>query len=1021
MMKSLFATGKKIVVITDSKRDIEMIRDFGNIITKQSWKKVETMADFFYMQSALDGYFYLPSSLLESLWDPAYLRRVHVFEIRRGMTISPESCIEKLISLGYAHTQSIDGLGTYKRDGSIIHIWDPWSEDIWSIEWFDTEIDSIVEMKKNGEKRNFRENIEIKSLSRNKEEERTIGVLNEPLWNMITGTLCVIGCDFLPYIDTLRGRPEVIHLTDFHREWAMSLDVSIPGITHIDALREYIQWRWAPAKICIYTRYDRSVREFLEYNSLSNVEIMAMTRWGLESFDAGRMPEREKSGEGKMPQKQEVQWKKILSTGAHSDVSDWEIHFFEEEIRHFWGISVITDDIIAEIFVRTRTRKSLAKNLDLLIALKSWDYVVHREHGIAKFVWVIEKTLSGIRREYIELHYAWADKLFVPLTEIYRVSKYIWENNPELTNLSGKEWERTLEKTDEELEKIATELIELSAKRTLAKGIAFGSFPDEEEKFRQAFTYEHTLDQKTCIDEISQDMESEYPMDRLLSGDVGFGKTEVAMNAIYKAILSGYQVAVISPLLVLADEHYETFCERFADFWVKVGVLTRMSSREEISATLEDMKSGTIDLVVGTHRLLSSDIRWKRLGLLVIDEEHKFGVAHKETIKKIRANVDILSLSATPIPRSLNLALSGLKKISLLTTPPKKKQPIETIVTAWNESTLRHAIDYEYERGGQVIIIANRIIGIESVRQEIESIIGKKVRIITTHGKMPGDMIEERIHAFKKWEYDILLSTTIIENGVNFLRANTIIILDPEDFWLAQLHQLRGRVGRKWEQGYCYLMYRKWELPADARERIVTIANNSHLGAGFEIAMRDMEIRGAWDVLGFKQAGKSKDIGLSLYFRMLEEKIEEIKNERKTRLPVKIELELSYSLPEDLFLSETDKLNFFREIENIESREELDEIESTLKKGKDWESGISNLFLLLRGRLILREYGVIGVKKIGVSYVFDFLEGTSVEKIRAFLGRFDPKNRMILLSVKKIKVDTSYWKSAIEFLRELTE
>lgn len=284
---------------------------------------------------------------------------------------------------------------------------------------------------------------------------------------------------------------------------------------------------------------------------------------------------------------------------------------------------------------------------------------------------------------------------------------------------------------------------------------------------------------------------------------------------------------------------------------------------------------------------------------------------------------------------------------------------------------------------------------------------------------MPGEQIEDRIHAFKKREYDILLTTTIIENGVNFLAANTIIILDPEDFWLAQLHQLRGRVGRKWEQGYCYLIYRKPELAAVEKERIVTIANNTHLWAGFEIAMRDMEIRGAWDVLGFKQAGKSKEVWLTLYFRLLEEKIESIKNERKSKRPVKVELEIPYSLPENIFLSEIDKLNFFREIENIETLEELEEMEEEMKKEITEESGLSNLFLIIRTRLTLWEYGIQSIKKIGVNYTFDFYEDTPVERLRNFLDRFDRKNRMILLSVRKIRVETSYWKTAEKFLREL--
>jgi transcription-repair coupling factor (superfamily II helicase) len=428
-------------------------------------------------------------------------------------------------------------------------------------------------------------------------------------------------------------------------------------------------------------------------------------------------------------------------------------------------------------------------------------------------------------------------------------------------------------------------------------GRAFAIFRDKEETFRKAFSYEHTEDQARAIEEIFQDMEEPHPMDRLLSGDVGFGKTEVAMNAIYKAYLSGVQTALISPLLVLADEHYETLTERLSPFGVKVGIMTRMQSEKEIRETLRSLKDGSIHVVVGTHRLLSDDIIFAKLGLLIIDEEHKFGVTHKEKIKKMRVGIDILALSATPIPRSLNLALSGVKKISILATPPKKKKPIETIVTRWDERMIKNAIIHELTRSGQVIIIFNRIRGIESIKEEILLMFAESApkaplergadlqranqggafdrnltplpllegvqqtpKIVVTHGQMPGDDIEDRIHAFKKHKYDILLTTTIIENGVNFLSANTILIIDPEDFGLASLHQLRGRVGRKDQEGYCYLIYRKTELSKDEKHRLITIANNNHLGAGFEIAMRDMEIRGAGDVLGIKQAGKSKDV-----------------------------------------------------------------------------------------------------------------------------------------------------------------
>lgn len=983
LLKSLF-DGEKNMVLTDNEWDISSLANFSEKITGTEWLKIQSISEFWAAIESKKWSYILHPRLLETSGSVEYLRKKTLFSLKRWENIKEELVIEKLIEMGYAYGESLDQPGIYKKDGGILHIFDPYSLSSYSIEWFDTEIDSIIERKLTGE-RGFCDRIDIYTRNIPSEITRKEWVLNTEIARMISGNIALIGCDFLPYKETLletleknnsweKETKKQIHFTDFQSEHAQNLDISIPDIPHIDGLIAFLREKKSET-IMIATKYTKSVSEFLEYNKLEGIEVIEIQKMWLQSFECT----------------QKIEWAPVV---------------------------FITDDIIGEIFVRTRTKKSIAKNLDLLLSLNPGDYVVHREHGIARFDQVITKTLWEIKREYIELHYAGGDKLFVPLTEIYRVSKYVWELEPELTKLSGKEWEKTLAKTDEELEKIAEELIELEAKRVLKKGILFRKFPKEEEKFLSAFPYKHTLDQISNINEIFRDMESEQPMDRLLSGDVGFWKTEVAMNAIYKAVLWGYQIAVISPLLVLADEHYETFLERLGEFWVRVGILTRMSSPSEVRNTLADMKNGNVDIVVGTHRLLSEDIAWKKLWLLVIDEEHKFWVSHKERIKKIKSNIDILSLSATPIPRSLNLALSGLKKISLLTTPPKLKKPIETIVSAWNEATIRHAIRYELDRGGQVIVVVNRIRGMESVEKEIEMILGEKdaTKIIITHGRLDGEEIENCIHAFKKREYDILLTTTIIENGVNFLSANTIIILDPEDFGLAQLHQLRGRVGRKNEQGYCYLVYRKWELAADAKERIITIANNRHLGAGFEIAMRDMEIRGAWDVLGFKQAGKSKEIGLTLYFRMLEEKIESIKNEKRSKKPVKIELDIDVNLEEGMFLSETDKLNFFREIENIESIEELDDIENEMQKNKSGKW----LFLILRARLLLAEYGVQAVKKNGVSYTFDFYEGTPTEKIRDFLTRFDKKNDMILLSVRKIKIETKLWKNAEKFLEDIT-
>jgi transcription-repair coupling factor (superfamily II helicase) len=1051
-LKGLFDTNTatKQIIITDNTHDIDLLQYFAKTILSKQVSIISSLTDFWMMQESVHGIFCLSHSLLEIHGDSEYLRRHSLYELRRNTENTIENTIDKLIEFGYTHAYHAGELATYRKEWSIVTITDAHSGNTIHIEWFDTEIDSIIEIDSRTDERNFRDSITIKNQHlENTPIERKVGLINQDLMRAIKrpdvhSDIILIGCDFLPYIDILRDIAD-IHFTDFHREDAISIWVDMIDIHHIDEFVAFLRENTTIQGISIYTKFIKTVEEFIEFHKLTNIQVIETQKWWLESFIIQHNPE-------------------ISQKTSFSETC------------------IIADDIIGKVFVRTRNKKSIAKHLDLLLSLKPWDLVVHREHGIALFHSVTHKNTGNLEREYLELHYAELDKLFVPLTEIYRVSKYLGKPDVELTKLSGKEWERTMEKTTEEIEAIALDILETNARRSIAIGRSFAKFPDKELEFQKAFAHEYTHDQASAIEEIFVDMESEVAMDRLISGDVGFGKTEVAMNAIYKAVLWGTQVAVISPLLVLADEHYETFIDRLAPFWVRVGIMTRMNSAREITQTLEELKNGRIDVVVWTHRLLSEDVKYKKLGLLVIDEEHKFGVTHKERIKKIRAGIDILALSATPIPRSLNLALSGLKKISIIATPPKKKKPIETIITRWDEWAIAHAIQYELNRGGQVIILHNRIRGMESLAKEIEEIVesykistaqkvensemgvqnskkwgtsqkqevrGKKIfskgvswfgndweinfsndeirsfsevpRIIITHGQMPGEDIEDRIHAFKKGEYNILLSTTIIENGVNFLRANTIIIIDPEEFWLASLHQLRGRVGRKDADAYCYLMYRKPELGKDEKERLITIANNTHLGAGFEIAMRDMEIRWAWDVLGIKQSGRSKDIWLTLYFRLLEERIAELRDEKKKRSLTRIELDISYILPESAFLSEADKLNFFREIENLETLEELEEMETEMLPILQSEqgSGTSNLFLLVRSRLILSEYNVIKVSKIGLNYVFDLSDASQVADTKRFLEKFDSKNRMILLSAKKIRIEIKYWKSAEDFLKEM--
>ena len=972
---------KKICIITDDSKTYEYIARAWEWILWDRLRVVWSPGELFTQEHVDEKISIIHSNILRVGGNLIKIKKDYTIELVRDSLMPQNTLIEKLLFFWYQQNDYPGESGTYKREWSIIRIWKDDREFL--IEYFDDTIESIIEISPSA--RIHKNSIILSDFREYKVEEKS--PLSEDLITFLENTpTLLIWCEFLKERESIiKNIRNIIEFSSITRENSEKLDIHLHALHDIPKLIEYLG-DMNERPFCI-TRYEKKLREFLDMNQLSDIK----------SIDYGHIQE--------------------------SFSLKWHSHLLGEKWKKYasWDdFSILSDDVFSELFVQNRVRKSTMKNLDLLLKIQEGDLVVHREHGIGKYIQILKKRIGLIEREYMEVAYAQWDRVFVPMTELSRITKYVGWSDTELSRLEGKEWEKTLSKTDAEIQEIAEDILATDAKRSLTTRIAFGKFEDEEEKFLKAFPYTHTPDQKAIIEDIRIDMEWPHPMDRLIAWDVGFGKTEVAMNAAYKAVLSWVQVAVISPLLILAEEHRETFEERLGSFWVRVRSLTRMTHASEVKKILEEMKLGTVDIVIGTHRLLSEDIRFRRLWLLIIDEEHRFGVVQKEAIKKMKSHVDILSLSATPIPRSLHLALSGLKKISLLTTPPPSKKPIDTIVTRWEDHTVSQAIETELARNGQIIILHNRIRSLPMIEKELENLLWKKIewKVIITHGQMPPDDIEDRILAFKQHKYDILLTTTIIENGVNFLWANTIIVSDAEEFGLAQLHQIRGRVGRKDISGVCYLLYRKYELSSEERERLMILSEHSALWSGYEIAMRDMQMRGTGDILGFRQSGKTKEVGISLYFQLLEEKIESMKNGKKEQIACKIDLDLSYVVDDDEFDSKMDKLSFFRDIESIETLEDLDITESTFSSGHMKES-MSNLFLMMRISILLKQYNVIRLSKLGNNYHFDFMEGTTPTILRSFLERFDKKHEMIIGSITKIKVETKLWKDPREFLLSL--
>src|SRR5438552_1019141 len=560
-----------------------------------------------------------------------------------------------------------------------------------------------------------------------------------------------------------------------------------------------------------------------------------------------------------------------------------------------------------------------------LADLKPGDHVVHEDHGIARFERFVTREVAGVVREYLELRFAGTDVVALPTERVDKVTRYVGGTPPGLSTLGGREWLATKRKAKKAAEEIARELLRLYAAREATHGFAFGRDTPWQIEMENAFPYTETPDQLQAIEDTKRDMERGRPMDRLIVGDVGYGKTEVALRASFKAVQDGKQVAIVVPTTVLAQQHYETFAERLATFPVSVEMLSRFRSPVEQRAVAAALGTGEIDIVVGTHRVLQKDVHFRDLGLVVIDEEHRFGVKHKERLKQMRTEVDVLSMTATPIPRTLHMALSGVRDISVIETPPETRQPIETHVVERSDDVLREAIVREIDRGGQVYYVHNRVQGIEQEAHRLRELV-PTARYVVAHGQMDDRKLERVMVEFADAEHDVLVCTTIIESGLDIPNVNTIVINRAGTLGLAQLYQLRGRVGRSAEKAYAYLLYTKEQhLTEQARKRLQALVEASELGAGFKIAMHDLEIRGAGNILGAEQHGHVAAVGFELYTQLLEEAVNEQRGApRAAALPeITIDLALSTAIPDDYVPSRQRKLELYRRIAGLALLDDL--------------------------------------------------------------------------------------------------
>ena len=605
------------------------------------------------------------------------------------------------------------------------------------------------------------------------------------------------------------------------------------------------------------------------------------------------------------------------------------------ELPHSRLVVVVEGNIYGQQKRKLRNKPKKGQEINYFTDLSIGDYVVHSMHGIGKYVGLKTIETEGIHRDYIEIAYAGTDRLYLPASNLDQLQKYIGNEGdvPRIHKMGGSDWRKAVTKAQKSIDDLADKLVELYAKREITEGFAF--LPDQpwQQEFEDAFPYEETDDQLQATREIKESMERPTPMDRLLAGDVGFGKTEVAMRAIFKAVVSGKQVAVLVPTTVLAQQHYQTFLSRFNPFGVKVDVLNRFRSTAEKKEVLKGVENGSIDILIGTHSLLNKKVKFKDLGFLVVDEEQRFGVAQKEKWKEWANNIDVLTLSATPIPRTLHMSLVGVREMSVISTPPEDRLPVQTYVVEYDMNLIADAIKRELARGGQVYFVYNRVASIKHMGELLEQAL-PDLRYAIAHGQMTGRQIEEIMTDFYEGHYDVLLSTSIIETGLDIPNANTIIIYDADRLGLSQLYQMRGRVGRSRRRAYAYFMYRPDKMLSEAAEkRLKAIEEFTELGAGFKLAMRDLEIRGAGNLLGSQQHGNIASVGFGMYVSMLEEAIAKAQNKEVVKEVIPdpaIDLEIDAFIDDAYIKDSARKISVYQRMLQIKNKTQLDDMTDEL-------------------------------------------------------------------------------------------
>lgn len=906
--------------------------------------------------------------------------------VKVGDEIDLKKLIQQFVDLGYKRSTMVSDIGEFSVRGDIIDFFsldknavriELWGDEIVDIRYFNNESQKSIEKIKSAKimpmyKFTLKNGVpdEIK-----KEDEEGYFEGIEIYQNYFNTDLASILDYFKDYIIVLDETSELYSKYEFvdknfeeqlQENLKLGLNVDLKGRNHIP-FEDFIQKMAGFVKVGLNNFIDSEMDDIIEFNSqpvqnfgakLDDIAGYINSKHDYRIIIATDYPERVKE---------------ILNEREIFDVEYNESLSSAGAILEDFKTVILTD---RELFNKrtkevTSSKRSYYKEkpeyIENINDIKEGEYVVHSVHGVGVYKGLSQQEIDGQLKDYLTIEYANKDRLHIPAEQINQLVRYRGSGSikPKLSRMGGKDWENTKTRVKKEVEQVAYDLLRLYAKRKMQTGIQFLPDTTWQVEMEEAFEYTETPDQMKAITDVKADMECEKPMDRLICGDVGFGKTEVAMRGIFKAVTSGKQVAVVVPTTILALQHFQTISERFKPFGVNVELMSRFRSQKEQKETIKHLATGECDVVIGTHRLLQEGIVFKDLGLLVIDEEHRFGVRHKEKLKQLRENIDIITMSATPIPRTLYMSLSGIKDMSIINTPPKNRLPIKTFVGEWNENMVKNAITHELDREGQVFYLYNRVETIDEFRMQLQKLV-PNARIAIGHGQMDEKTLEKVIVDFANQEYDILLATTIIENGIDIPNANTMIIHNADKFGLAQLYQLRGRVGRSQRQAYCYCFYTKSkEITKEAMQRLKAIKEFTTLGSGYQIAMRDVEIRGVGNILGTKQHGHMVNVGFDTYCQLLEETVQELQGQvvDKTN-PTIVDINVTAYIPDEWVGSADQKMIEYKRLADVKSEVELDYITEEWKDrfAKPPES-VENLIKLIKLRLAATEVKIALIRE----------------------------------------------------------